>query len=116
MECFQLELLFDEDDPKKTYYKGVDFDEMYTDQAPIDTIIDNGEHRGYFGATYTPWGIKQLDSEFANRIQNLWKIDGDSSEQIRKDIIDNVHLHYYIKENLLLNLETFERIMNEKKI
>lgn len=64
-----------------------DPDALYIDQAMVNS---NMGERNFFAA-YTQWGIKQIDSEFCRRIQNLAK----DPEQIIEDIIISMKYHYF---------------------
>lgn len=60
-----------------------DIDDLYVDQAMV-----NGS--GFFAA-YTPWGVKQIDSLFCRRIQNLIK----TPEDIERDIQAELECRYF---------------------
>lgn len=72
------------------------YEEWQLDQAMV------GHPSGPIFAAYTPEGIRQLDSEFCQRILSAKTVA--DFEQIEKDIWANPHLHTKIKSNLLLNL------------
>ena len=89
----QLELPFTLDD-----YGGMDA--VYVDQAPL---------RGSFvSAFYTPLGIKSIDGEF---VQAIMSFDGNKEDynHLRNSIMNNVHLHSVIKQNLIFNLENMHK-------
>lgn len=65
-------------------------DEMYIDQAM--------ENSGFVFAAYTPWGIKQIDSDFCRRIQNIER----DPKEIRRSILTN-----YLDEKKRINKDTF---------
>ena len=73
----------------------VNMDKMYVDQSMKNSQYGD---RNLFSA-YTPYGIKQIDSEFAKRI-----MEGDEPKELREDIKENPHLHRRIKRNLIFNL------------
>ena len=91
-------------------------DDLYVDQAM--------SYGGYFFSAYTPYGIKQIDSDFCHRIQNIGtdntytsrreerEYTKEDPEKLRNDILDNQHLHPCIIENLLQNLD---RVLEEIK-
>lgn len=56
MNCYQLSLPL----------MPVDIEEIYRDQA----TIFNEDHINVFAA-YTPWGIRELDSEYCTRIRDI---------------------------------------------
>jgi hypothetical protein len=68
-----------------------------------DTYVDQAvDQSAYVFAAYTSYGIKQIDSDFCKRIQEL----NEDPEVLKEETITNKHLHACIKENLLENLET----------
>lgn len=74
---------------------------MHIDQAAVHSWW--GERT--FFASYTPYGIKQLDGEYCKRICNL----NEDPEKLKKEIKENPHLHKLIKQNLLLNLKNYAK-------
>jgi hypothetical protein len=101
-------------------------EDLYIDQA-----MCSGE--GFFSA-YTPWGIKQLDSNYSRRIMNLARDPeevraeifnneflresekeeqlqylGESPEALENDIYSDEHLHPCIIENLIGNLNRVKK-------
>jgi len=82
----------------------------YRDQAPYSSKVEDR----HISATFTPHGIRQIDSLFIRKIQNL--PTRKYADQVKKEIIENPHLHEKIKENLLLNLKNMrEEIGPESK-
>ena len=81
------------------------WDEIYTDQA-------TEKKYSYIGCYYLPAGIKRMDSNICKMIREL-KTPINSDPQwvkgqmlwLKEHIERNPHLHYIIKENLLLNLK-----------
>src|SRR5271157_398067 len=96
--------------------------EIYVDQAQVNEFLF---------ASYTPWGIRCIDSAICRKIQNLFEdpkkarkmIQDDkdlyefqreellsyvdmSPNDLREAIICNPHLHACIKQNLLENLDS----------
>jgi hypothetical protein len=57
---------------------------------------------------YTPYGIKQMDSDYGRRIRS----GTEDLKKLRREIKLNPHLHRRIKRNLLYNLRTYQ-IMNK---
>ena len=76
---------------------------LYVDQAPS---------LGYVSFYYTPYGIREIDSDFGRRIRSCTV---ENAKGIREDILLNPHLHAYIKENLLQNLDNYEKAAKEFK-
>lgn len=68
---------------------------VYRDQAPL--------RGGFVFAAYTPFGIREIESEYAKRILSF---TGDKKDRaaLAKEIAENKHLHYAIRRNLLDNL------------
>lgn len=74
--------------------------------------VDQGGSRVFFAdrcisTFYTPFGIKQLDSEFSKRIMDL-RNDPEkikNSKILLKEIKENPHLHRKIKRDLIVNLK-----------
>jgi hypothetical protein len=79
-----------------------DIDDMYWDQALVNQKWDTGEHRRYFFAGYTPYGIRGIDSYFCNIIKGLKTLE--EAYKIEEQLIYCPHLHLKIKENLSQNL------------
>lgn len=73
---------------------------VYIDQAPMF---------GCVSASYTPYGIKILDRDFIQEIKSF-EGDKDAMEELKWRILNNTHLHYVIKQNLVANLE---RVYND---
>jgi len=70
----------------------VDMEAMYVDQS---------FNLGYVSSFYTPYGIKGIDSGFAQRIMKL----EEDPKKLKKEIKENPHLHKRIKRNLIFNLK-----------
>jgi hypothetical protein len=112
-------------------------DDLWVDQSITNVDVAD---RNFFAA-YTPYGIKMIDSRFGWRIRKLLKTDdesikevkrmshlsewgkeeyleyiGESPENIRNDILSNIHLHACIKKNLIENLDNYLRIRNDRKL
>lgn len=77
----------------------VNFDEICVDQAVRRSTCLDRE----FVSAYTPWGIRQMDTNYCNLIGNM--PSKEYADKLEKEIINNPHLHDIIKENLLSNLE-----------
>lgn len=70
-------------------------DELYRDQAVLRYRFFD---RGFFCAL-TPYGVKELDSAYARRI-----LAGKNLVELAREIRRDPHLHFKIKDNLLLNI------------
>lgn len=86
----------------KTFHKKDMMDIIYVDQAARRVIIGDR----CISSFHTPYGIQIIDSEFGKRIRNI-KESGEDPKQLKKEIMNNSHLHKIIKENLLLNLKNY---------
>lgn len=75
-----------------------DVDELYIDQAMVSNNFGN---RGVFAA-YTPYGIKQIDSGFIRRIQDIQRGPEQAVERIKNEMnseLEEASKHtYYCKE------------------
>jgi hypothetical protein len=79
--------------------KPFDIDAIYVDQAMVNT-----HNRGFnFFSSYTPYGIKMIDTEYANRI----KYTQEDPKVLKKEILQNPHLHKEIKKNLIQNMNSY---------
>ncbi len=76
-----------------------EIESWYVDQAYESVKYHD---RNFFHAL-TPWGIRLLDGEFCKEIKNLTNVS--QGRSLRKRIVENIHLHQGIKNNLLLNLD-----------
>jgi hypothetical protein len=81
----------------------IDMEKIYRDQAKRSVVY--GDRR--ITSFYLPHGIRQLDSEYSQRIMNMHESKEDP-KNLRNDIKTNPHLHRKIKRNLLFNLRTYE--------
>jgi len=89
----QLALPFDEED-----WGGRN--KIYLDHGRYHTVW-----RDYsFSSVITPYGIQCLDTEFAKEIM-VFAGKQEEFDNLRKRIIHNPHLHPYIKQNLISNLD-----------
>lgn len=75
----------------------------YVDQAPTHSSWDWAGHQRYFFAAYTPHGVACIEAAFLDRMIRPAKWD--SKDRIRKDILENPHMHVNIKERLLKEFE-----------
>jgi hypothetical protein len=73
----------------KTFYDPIELSDRYCE---VRVEWENGDVRDFF------YGDKPVFDVETRRT---------NPEQLRKEIIDNPHLHVKIKENLLLNLESY---------
>jgi len=74
-------------------------EEIYKDQAPINNSV--GERT--FSSAHTRWGIKGIESAFAQRIRNARNFD--ELDTIQIEVKADIHLHQMIKNNLLINID-----------
>lgn len=77
---------------------------IYRDQAPYHASL--GRDR-VISATYTPFGIQNLDGWYCHCIRYL--PNKKVADQLRKEIKNNIHLHRDFKDNLLGNLKNARR-------
>lgn len=75
----------------------INMDKDYVDQVGMKKFRFADRQIASF---YLPYGIKQLDSEYAERIIS----SKENSKRLKKEIKSNPHLHWKIKRNLLFNL------------
>lgn len=80
----------------KDYKKEIDM--WYIDQSP---------QYGVVSSTFTPWGIKRMESWYIDQIQKGYP--SYTKEQMELLIKCNPHLHNIIKTNLLNNLENAKK-------
>lgn len=71
----------------------------YIDQAPLSDSYKGGN----FYTTLPSFGVRQIDSDFCNKIIGLK--NRETGILLKRAIKSNIHLHEKIKENLLLNLK-----------
>jgi len=83
---------------------------VYRDQEPAIYAIGMGSPFHGFAA-YTVYGIKKIDTGFAERIMGC-HTESEAME-IEHEIQENPNLHQEIKGNLLLNLSARMRLTNE---
>lgn len=81
-------------------------EDIYIDQCRVV--------KSFLYASYTPHGIRNLDTAFCKRI--LKAATANELREIEADLHDNPHLHIKIKENLILNLNTRWEQLYENKI
>jgi len=57
-----------------------------------------GSHH-FISSAYTPWGVASIEAAFRLRMEvpHSW----DTKDRIRRDILENPHLHIRLKEGLL---------------
>jgi len=76
-------------------------DDLYIDQAGMQTYSFNS---GNISSCFTPYGIKNIDAYFTNRIRNI--DSQDDAYSVEKEIYLCPHLHILIKKDLLNNVRT----------
>lgn len=93
----------------QSYYKQLinrctDFESFYIDRATSNINI----YGCRIMSSYTPYGIKQIESWFITQIQKLGTNKEKYKAQDLEDLIlRNPHLHEVIKSNLILNLNSY---------
>ena len=74
----------------------IDMEKVYVDQVPNRWKYQHVS----FHSSFAPYGIQQIDAEFAKRIMN----GNENPKKLKKEIKENPHLHRKIKRNLIFNL------------
>ena len=80
-------------------------DSYYIDQAMVSTQYFD---RHLF-AVYTPHGIRMLEGAYCEKMRNM--PTKEYADDLRREIKKNPHLHEKIKENLLLNLKNYRKLI-----
>ena len=75
---------------------------VYIDQAPMFGLVS---------AVYTPYGLKEMERNLIKEVQSFQgdvrprKGKEEAMEELKWAILDNPHLHFVIKQNLVSNLK-----------
>lgn len=107
--CEYLESIEDDNRLVSTYkYEELgnnNLDDIYVDQLPHYSQFYDRE----VFASYTPYGIKMIDSRYIRAIQHMEKYSM-TPERLAHIIKKDPHLHNVIKTNLLYNIKTYYKL------
>jgi len=88
--------------------------DLYTmDGLLLDQASTLGSKSGV-GACYTPWGMRQMDTEICKRIGKI-KNTKDLLD-LEREIQNNPHLHIKLRQNYIINMNTHIKYLEENNL